>query len=96
MFVASVPGGHMSEWIPIVAGCCLSGPVLLWREGKVRATVSMAAIVLATLMTTIASGEYRASWFYVIADLAEVSVGFGAGLVLSGLISRSFPRREKL
>ena len=72
----------MNELFPIVAGL-LCGLVLGSLTAKRRIFVGVAFAVVAGLLATIISGEWRISWAFLLIDIPLVAISSVAGVLLS-------------
>jgi hypothetical protein len=72
----------MNELFPIVAGL-LCGLALGSLTAKRRIFVGVAFAVVAGLLATIISGEWRISWAFLLVDIPLVAISSVAGVLLS-------------
>jgi hypothetical protein len=72
----------MNELFPIVAGL-LCGLVLGSLTAQRRIVVGMVFAVVAGLLATIVSGEWRISWAFLLIDIPLVAISSVAGVLLS-------------
>jgi hypothetical protein len=83
----------MGELVPFLSAFALG--TVIWRisRGSLRTGLSLCAVIALGLAATLLSGEYHASWSFLLPDLAESSVGVAAAAAISRLFlsSRSSP-----
>ena len=72
----------MNELFPIVAGL-LCGLVLGSLTAKRRIFVGVVFALVAGLLATIVSGEWRISWAFLLIDIPLVAISSVAGVLLS-------------
>ena len=72
----------MTELFPIVAGL-LCGLVLGSLTARRRVLVGLAFSVVAGILATVVSGEWRISWAFLLIDIPLVAVCAVAGDLLS-------------
>ncbi|HEV7935869.1 MAG TPA: hypothetical protein VGP70_26590 [Actinomadura sp.] len=72
----------MTELFPIVAGL-LCGMVLGRLTARRRVLVGLAFSVVAGVLATVVSGEWRISWSFLLIDIPLVAVSAVAGDLLS-------------
>lgn len=79
----------MSELLPVVT-CAVLGAVI-WRRSRGPSLLmhSVAAVLASGIVATALSGEYRASWIYLLVDLAEAAFGLALGYAIA---HRTLPR----
>jgi dolichyl-phosphate-mannose--protein O-mannosyl transferase len=69
----------VSELLPIVSGLCLGSLLVLVRP-RTRPVVAVAASIVLGTLATVASGEFRTSWDFLLIDIPLVAfftcVGF--------------------
>ncbi len=80
------------EAFPVVGGLVLGSVARLTYHATRRVSYVLALIVLA-FCATVASGEFRQSWGYLLADLAIVSTAAVGAYVLVGLAARRSTRQ---
>jgi len=68
------------EVLPIVSGLLL-GMLLGWMEPASRKRIGLPAAFILSFVATILSGEYRASWGFLLVDMALVAIAGLAGLL---------------
>ena len=66
----------MSEIGTITSGIFICAASLYVRPAPVRIALGAAAIAVVGAAFTIASGEYRISWLYALADTLQVAAGY--------------------
>jgi hypothetical protein len=65
----------MEEFIPFILGASL-GAVFGFRTKRYyRTVINAACVLLSGIAATVLSGEYHASWMYLLLDLGEASLG---------------------
>ena len=69
----------MDEIVPVILGAVFGTVIWLSTSGRKRLAFSMIAITFAAAAAMIASGEYLASWVYLLLDLGEATAGVAAG-----------------
>ena len=69
----------MGEAVPILSGAFL-GAVLAFAGPAYRGKAAVLAIIL-SVCATVGSGEFRASWGYLIADVVLVLAGATASFL---------------
>ena len=79
----------MTELFPIVAGL-LCGVVLGSLTARRRVLVGLAFSVVAGVLATVLSGEWRISWAFLLIDIPLVAVS----AVVGDLLSRSVVLRR--
>ena len=79
----------MTELFPIVAGL-LCGLVLGSLTARRRVLVGLAFSVVAGVLATVVSGEWRISWAFLLIDIPLVAVS----AVVGDLLSRSVVLRR--
>ena len=79
----------MSELLPIVAGLWC-GLVLGSLTARRRVLVGLAFSVVAGVLATVVSGEWRISWAFLLIDIPLVAVS----AVVGDLLSRSVALRR--
>jgi hypothetical protein len=72
----------MTEFFPIVAGL-LCGLLLGSLTARRRVMVGLAFSVVAGVLATVVSGEWRISWAFLLIDIPLVGVSAVAGDLLS-------------
>lgn len=72
----------MTEFFPIVAGL-LCGLLLGSLTARRRVIVGLAFSVVAGVLATVVSGEWRISWAFLLIDIPLVAVSAVAGNLLS-------------
>ena len=72
----------MTEFFPIVAGL-LCGLLLGSLTARRRVIVGLAFSVVAGVLATVVSGEWRISWAFLLIDIPLVAVSAVAGALLS-------------
>ena len=85
----------MGEFQPFVLGAVLGA--LIWLRAAVRARVPLGigAAILSGLAAVIGSGEYRASWAYLLLDAGEAALGVAVAFALAyGLRARAVGKRD--
>ncbi|MET2825509.1 hypothetical protein [Mesorhizobium shangrilense] len=72
----------MDEIVPVILGAVLGA--LVWRttNGRMRAILSVLAVVAAGAFATILSGEFQLSWVYFLIDFSEAALGLVIGIAL--------------
>jgi hypothetical protein len=75
-------GGHVTEFFPVAAGL-LCGLLLGSITAKRRVIVGIAFSVVAGVLATVVSGEWRISWAFLLVDIPLVGVSAVAGDLLS-------------
>ena len=72
----------MDEIVPVILGAILGA--LVWRttSGRMRAFLSVLAVVAAGAFATILSGEFQVSWIYFLIDFSEAALGLVIGIAL--------------
>ena len=78
----------MAEALPILTGLALGALVALCR-GRVPPLAIASMVCLFAAAATLASGEFRMSWTYLVVDAAQVLSGFAVSL---GILARLRPR----
>jgi hypothetical protein len=82
----------MTEFFPIVAGL-LCGLLLGSLTARRRMIVGLAFSVVAGVLATVVSGEWRISWAFLLIDIPLVAVSAVVGDLLSrGLVLRQARR----
>ena len=82
----------MTELFPIVAGL-LCGLLLGSLTARRRVIVGLAFSVVAGVLATVVSGEWRISWAFLLIDIPLVAVSAVVGDLLSrGLVLRQARR----
>jgi len=73
----------MDEIVPIVLGAVLG--TIIWRRtcGKVRAALSVCAVILSGAIATLLSGEYLYNWAYILLDIAQAALGLAMGFFVA-------------
>jgi len=79
----------VTEFFPIVAGL-LCGLVLGSLTARRRVLVGLAFSVVAGVLATVVSGEWRISWAFLLIDIPLVAVS----AVVGDLLSRSVALRR--
>jgi hypothetical protein len=77
----------MQELIPLTAGLCLGAALGLIRPGLRLAVGAVMAVVLGFFATVI-TGEFRASWGYLLFDIPLVAVSAGLGWLAGRRVRR--------
>lgn len=72
----------MNEVFPIMAGL-LCGLLLGPLTARRRAYLGLTSAVVLGVLATIVSGEWRASWAFLLIDIPLVAISATAGLLLS-------------
>ena len=73
---------NSGEFLPIVSGILLGSTLNLFPPSW-RKPMGLALAVLLGFVFTVASGEFRASWSYLLVDTASVSASAFLALRLS-------------
>lgn len=71
----------MGEALPIIGGIAL-GALAGFYRGRVRARELAALVCLIAAAATVASGEYRVAWGYLLVDGAEVIGGAAISIAI--------------
>jgi uncharacterized membrane protein YeaQ/YmgE (transglycosylase-associated protein family) len=74
------------ETLPVVGGAIL-GCIARYAYQRTQRWSYVAGIVLIALGATIASGEFRQSWGFLVDDVFIVSISVCGAFLLSGLIA---------
>jgi hypothetical protein len=69
-----------NEFLPIVSGIVL-GSILGYLRPELRLRVGVVLVVLLGVLATVASGEFRISWGFLLIDIPLVAVSAGVALV---------------
>ena len=77
----------MDELVPVILGALFGAAIWLSARGRKRFVSSGLAVVLAAVAATLASGEYMASWAYLLLDLGEAAFGLILGWVIAARVS---------
>ncbi len=72
----------MSELFPVVAGL-LCGVLIGSMTTRRRLTVGVASAVVAGVLATVLSGEWRLSWAFVLVDVSLVAMSAAVGVLVS-------------
>jgi hypothetical protein len=94
-FAASKKGAPVDEIVPVLFGFVFGA--LIWRGPRrlARIALSIAAICVSGYLATFFSGEYRATWLYLLPDFCEALLGFAGGAAaLRFAIYRTSRRRH--
>ncbi len=62
----------MNELLPIASGIVL-GAILAYLRPALRLSIEAALAILLGAIATVASGEFRVSWGYLLVDIALVA-----------------------
>lgn len=85
----------MDELIPVVIGTVFGALIWSRTSGAIRPALLAATMLAIGAAATILSGEYAASWLYLLLDLAEAAAGLGFGVVILRWIREARIRRER-
>ena len=69
----------MDELVPVILGAAMGAVIGYLVRGRWRDVAAIAAVIVAGVAATVASGEYRISWAYLLPDLAEAACGLALG-----------------
>jgi hypothetical protein len=72
----------MDELFPIASGF-LIGAILGWLRPSMRKWVGAPLAVVFGVLATVASGEFRVSWAYLLIDIPLVAFSATVGLLVS-------------
>ena len=75
-------GGRVTEFFPVAAGL-LCGLLLGSVTAQRRVVVGIAFSVVAGVLATVVSGEWRISWSFLLVDIPLVAISAVAGDLLS-------------
>ncbi len=70
----------MEEMLPIASGLVLGG---LLAATRVLLSVRLALVVILAVSATVASGEFRLSWGFLLPDVAEVAASCAAAFFVA-------------
>jgi hypothetical protein len=87
----SAKEGCVNELVPVLMGASMGAAIWRYRSGRLRAAMSVLAVVISGAAATMVSGEYMQSSAYLLFDLGEAA----AGLVIGFAIARLLQRRRK-
>jgi hypothetical protein len=73
----------MDEIVPCILGAILGAMIWLSARGVARFALSILVVIVSATVATIASGEYMASWVYLLLDLGEAAFGLAVGYVVA-------------
>ena len=79
----------MTELFPILAGLVV-GAVLSLIRPRIRLTVGVAASILLGTLATVASGEYKIGWEFLLIDIPLVAVSSAVGLLVVRRVRKGF------
>jgi hypothetical protein len=79
----------MDEIVPVIIGAVLGA--LIWRTttGRMRAVLSVMAVLAAGAFATILSGEFQVSWVYFLIDFSEAGLGLVCGIAFAHFFLRN-------
>lgn len=73
----------MSEFVPFLSAFALGTAIGCTSRGLVRTGLTICAVIASGLVATLLSGEYHASWWFLLPDLTESAVGVAAAAATS-------------
>ena len=78
----------MAELVPFVLVLVLGA--FIWRNttGGMRLALSIGAVVVSGATATLISGEYVASWIYLLFDVSEAAIGLAIGVTIAHRVLR--------
>lgn len=72
----------MQEFFPLACGLVL-GLILGFVRPRIRLRVGVVCSVLLGVLATVVSGEFRASWAYLLVDIPLVAAASFVGVVVA-------------
>jgi hypothetical protein len=81
------------EALPITGGLIL-GSIARYTYNRTQRWTYVIGILIIALCATIASGEFRQSWGFLLSDIAIVSLSASCAFLLVGRAARRKPRRD--
>ena len=82
----------MDELVPVILGAASGVIIWLGTSGRRRSLLSVLAVAVSGVISTVASGEYYESWIYLSLDFGEAVIGHVVAARL--LTSRQVMRRR--
>ncbi len=82
---------RLEELFPLAGGLllgCLAHVLHKWSRAS-KGWMILAAVVIVAVCATVASGEFRESWGFLVVDLSLVSLAAVSGYLLISMIERS-------
>lgn len=73
----------MDEIVPVALGAVLGAAIWLSATGWPRFLLSLLTVLVAGAFATVTSGEYHASWVYLLLDLGEAALGLALGFFVA-------------
>ncbi len=73
----------MDELVPVILGAIFGAVIWPSTTGKLRFASGVVAVVVSGAIATVASGEYHASWIYLLLDFGEAALGLVVGYVVA-------------
>jgi hypothetical protein len=73
----------MGELVPFAAAFALGAVICRTSRGILRSCLALCAIVVTGLAATVLSGEYHASWWFVLPDVAGSAVAVAAAAAIT-------------
>ena len=74
---------EIDELVPVILGAVLGAIVWRGTTGQIRLTLSVLAVIASGAFATVLSGEYLASWVYILLDLGEAALGLVVGFAVA-------------
>jgi len=81
------------EALPVIGGLVL-GSIARFTYNRTHRWSYVMGILIIALCATIASGEFRQSWGFLLGDIAIVSLSASSAFLLVGHASRRKPRKD--
>jgi len=79
----------MDELVPVILGIVFGALIWLNTTGRTCFALSVAGVLVSGVAATVLSGEYVASWIYVLLDLGEAALGLALGFAIAHRVLRS-------
>lgn len=79
---------RVEELFPLTGGFLL-GCLAHFLHKRARGLMILAAVVAVAVCATVASGEFRESWGFLVVDMSLVAVAAVCGYALMSMIDRS-------
>ena len=73
----------MDELVPVILGAVLGAAIWRSTTGWTRLALSALAVLVAGAFATVTSGEYQASWIYLLLDFGEAALGLAIGFFIA-------------
>lgn len=83
----------LNELLPIASGL-VAGSLLALLRPSLRLAVGAPLAVVLGLLATVASGEFKASWAFLLIDIPLVALCAVAGLVTAGRVREGVVARR--